>query len=276
MKRIVVGTDGSPGAANAMRWAARLAASHGAQIVAMTGLVPTQAELPPDRIDTLMTEQQARLDEWSNAAWPGDTLVRAVVERGDPRPGILRVAARENADLIVVGRTGTSAGPGVLHIGSMAEYLVHHADRPIAVVGGAVNVATRSVLVGVDGSEGSRAALEWVNRLAGVSDVRVVVAAVEPTYTEWTPSTSSKNWRRRLEQRIEEDFAVDLEVDYQALVLGGLNVADELIQAAKDERTDVIVVGARGLGGFTGLRIGGVAIKTLHRADRPVVIIPTA
>ena len=152
MKRIVVGTDGSAGAANAMRWAARLASRHGAELVVMTGFVPTDAELPPRRIAELLAERESELEAWSEAARLGDVAVRTVVERGDPRPGLLAVAERERADLIVVGRVGRSAGPGLLHFGSVAEWLAHHSDLPVAVVGGAVNLVTRSVLVGVDGS----------------------------------------------------------------------------------------------------------------------------
>ena len=277
VKRIVVGADGSAGSANAMRWASWLAARHKAEIVAMTHFVPTLAQLPPPLVETSPAEQEQRLKNWISAAELADLPVRCVVERGDPRTGIVRVADREQADLIVVGRVGQSAGPGLLHIGSMPEWLAHHCDVPLAVVGGAVNTAIRSVLVGVDGSDGSRAALQWVKELAAVADIRVIVASVHQPYVEWTPSTSPKNWRRDLENQIRQDFANDLSaagVEFSALALRGSNAADALLQAAKDERTDIVVVGTRGLGGFTGLRIGGVALKTLHRADRPVVLIP--
>jgi nucleotide-binding universal stress UspA family protein len=279
MKRIVVGADGSAGSAEAMRWAANLALRQGAEIVVMTGWEPAESELPPGRVETLLAEQEQQLEEWSAPARLDDVPVRTVVERGDPRPGILEVAEREGADLVVVGRVGQSAGPGLLNIGSMAEWLAHHADRPMAVVGGAVNVTTRSVLIGVDGSEGSRAAVAWVRDLDGSSDLRVVAASMEQHYVEWTPASSSENWRRDLERRIRDDYAADLVaagIDFEALALQGVNAAESLLKAAQDEHTDVIVVGARGLGGFLGLRIGGVALKVLHEADRPVVLIPTS
>lgn len=279
MKRIVVGADGSAGAANAMRWAARLAARHGAEVVVMTGFTPRDSELPPRRVETLLAEQEARLENWSEPARLGEVPVRTIVERGDPRPGILAVAEREGADLVVVGRAGNSAGPGLLHIGSMVEWLAHHADVPLAVIGGVVNLTTRSVLIGVDGSEESHAAVRWVLEMKGDADVQVVAASVEQPYVEWTPATSPENWRRDLERKIREDHTrelADAGVEVHALALRGSNAADVLLQAAKDERTDLVVVGTRGLGGFTGLRVGGVALKTLHRADRPVILVPPA
>lgn len=279
MKRIVVGADGSAGAANAMRWAARLAARHGAELVVMTGFTPTDSELPPRRVETFLAEQEAQLEDWSEPARLGEVPVRTVVERGDARLGILAVAEREDADLVVVGRAGSSAGPGLLHIGSMVEWLAHHADVPLAVIGGAVNLTTRSVLIGVDGSEDSRAAARWVLQMKGDADMRVVAASVEQPYVEWSPADSPENWRRDLERQIREDYSrelADAGVNIHALALRGSNAADALLQAAKDERTDVVVVGTRGLGGFTGLRVGGVALKILHRADRPVVLVPPA
>jgi nucleotide-binding universal stress UspA family protein len=279
MKRIVVGTDGSASAANALRWSSRLAARHGAEVVVMTGFVPTESELPPHRVATLLAERESLLAEWSEAAELPGVVVRTVVERGDPRPGILAVAEREQADLVVVGRVGSSAGPGVLHIGSMAEWLAHHADLPVAVIGGAINLTTRSLLIGVDGSEASHAALDWVLSMRGDQDVHIVAAAVEQPYIEWTPATHPDNWRRDLEQRVRGEYLTELvgaDVDATVLALGASNVADALLQAAKDERVDLIVVGTRGVGGFSGLRVGGVALKVLHRTDRPVVLVPPA
>lgn len=243
----------------------------------MTGFNPPNSDLVSHPVETLLAEQRSRIESWSEAARLGEVQVRSVVEKNDPRPGILAVAEREGADLIVVGRVGQSAGPGLLRLGSVAEWLAHHSHLPIAIVGGAVNTAIGSVLVGVDGSKGSRAALRWVRDLAAVSDIRIVAASVHQPYLEWTPTDSPKNWRRALEQTIRDDYAVDLTsagVDFAALALRGSNVSATLLQAAKDERTDVIVVGTRGLGGFSGLRIGGVTLKTLHRSDRPLVLIP--
>lgn len=150
-------------------------------------------------------------------------------------------------------------------------------DRPVAIVGGAVNVEIHSAIVGVDGSDGSLGALGWVADLASCAPMRIVAAAVDRQGAEWSPADSPLNWRREAEERIqtqwdEVPFARD--ADFTILTLHSFNAADSLLQAARNERTDIIVVGARGLGGFSGLRVGGVALKVLHRADRPVVIVP--
>lgn len=279
MKRIVVGVDGSSGAANALRWASQQVMGDAeAELVAMSGLPHPHPDVE-EEFPTVLADREQQLALWSEHARQGDVPVRTVVEVGDPRPAILEVAEREDAQLVVIGREGTSAGPGLFATGSMAEWLAHHTDRPLAVVGGAVNLTTRRVLVGVDGSPGSHAALRWVRDMWSGSDVPIIAAAVEQPYLEWTRSDSADNWRRAVERRIGERDAAELVADgfdVTPQALRGSNAAECLLRAAKDERTDVIVVGARGTGGFSGLRIGGVALKVLHRADRPVVIVPAS
>jgi nucleotide-binding universal stress UspA family protein len=277
MKHVVVGADGSEGAADAMRWASRLAARHGAELVVMTGFQPVDSELRPGRLETLVARQEQELTSWCEEAELDEAPVRTIVEHGDPGPALLAVAEREGADLIVVGRVGRSAGPGLLHLGSMAEWLAHHVDRPVAILSEGASLTIDHVLVAVDGSDGSRAAVEWVRDLAVGSDMRVAVASVDETVDEWTPDDSRDAWRQDVERLILDDYAAGLVgtgVDVDAVALHGTDVADVLLQAARERGSDLVVVGARGLGGLTGLRIGGVALKTLHRADRPVVLVP--
>jgi nucleotide-binding universal stress UspA family protein len=277
MKHIVVGVDRSEGSADALRWADRLASRHGGELVVMTGFEPTDAELPPGRLDTLVAREERDLAVWLESLRLGEVPMRMVVEPGEPRQAILDVANRAAADLIVVGRVGRSLGPGLFHLGSLAEWLAHHVDRPVAVISDGARPTVGNVLVGVDGSDGSRAAVAWVRELARVSDTRVVAVAVGEALVEPSEDDRLDNWRGELERRITDDYAADLvvhDVAFEALALRGSDVADALVQAAQVQRSDLIVVGARGLGGITGLRIGGVALETLHEADLPVVLVP--
>jgi nucleotide-binding universal stress UspA family protein len=279
MKHIVVGVDRSEGSAIALRWACRLAARHDGEVVVMTGYEPTDAEMPPGRLDTLVTREERELAAWVASLDLDKVPVRVIVEPGDPREVMLGVASRAGADLIVVGRVGQSLGPGLFHLGSLAEWLAHHADRPVAVIGDGVDDgvdhAISNVLVAVDGSDGARAAAAWVRDLSTAGDLRIVAAAVEEVPVEPNQDDRLENWRRELEQRIGDDYAADLlAVGAEPVALRGSDVADALLQAAQVQQSDLVVVGARGLGGLTGLRLGGVALETLHEVDRPLVLVP--
>jgi nucleotide-binding universal stress UspA family protein len=277
MKRILVGADGSTGAANAMRWAAQIAARQGAEVIVMTGFQPIDSELRPGRLEALLARQEQELASWTEAADLEDVPVRTIVEHGEPRSAIIAVADREDADMIVVGRVGSSAGPGLLRVGSLAEWLAHHVDRPVAIIGDSDDPTTTSVLVGVDGSDGSRAALAWIRDLGREPDLRVVAASMEEPSLDWLPGDFPEDRRQELERRIRDDYAADLvaaDVEFEVIALLGTNAADALLEAAREQRSDLVVVGARGLGGLTGLRIGGIALRTLHQADRSVVLVP--
>lgn len=147
----------------------------------------------------------------------------------------------------------------------------------MAVIGGLVELESRTVLVGVDGSDGSRAAVHWVKEMRGDAELDIVAVSVEQPFLEWSRPDSPDNWRRGAEKRILEDYAselVEAGVPVRALAVRGSNAAESLMEAAEGERADLVVIGTRGLGGFIGLRVGGVTLKALHRADRPIVLVP--
>ncbi|HXM53853.1 MAG TPA: universal stress protein [Candidatus Dormibacteraeota bacterium] len=140
-ERIVVGLDGSPDGDAALRWAARLAAASGGEVVVVHAVEP-----PPDDVRPLNLPRAILNEEnWCEAltaevegAWCARLSeagvrhrVRVVVGRAGPR--LVEIAAEEHADLIVAGRGGQAELADVVH-GGVASYLTHHAPCPVAVV----------------------------------------------------------------------------------------------------------------------------------------------
>jgi nucleotide-binding universal stress UspA family protein len=139
------------------------------------------------------------------------------------------------------------------------------------------------IVVGIDGSQGARRALEWAVAEAKLRDAHLVVihAWLEPAAV----AVGSVITAGGVEPEIFEDTAwrimtdVLAEVDTAGLpqgmeshvIAGG--PARALLDAAKD--ADLIVVGSRGLGGFSGLLLGSVSQQVAHHATCPVVIIPS-
>ncbi len=137
------------------------------------------------------------------------------------------------------------------------------------------------IVVGVDGSTGSLRALWWAAEEAKLRGAELdavlawrfpmVMAApgvVVPTvgYDELVADAKA-----RLEQAVRTlgDLAEGLHVE-QIVVEGG--AAQALVDCAQG--ADLVVVGSRGHGGFTGLLLGSVAQQVAHHAPCPVVIIP--
>ena len=134
--RIVVGVDGSPGAREALRWAAQQAKLTGA---ALDAVIAWQypaffgwAPVSPDEADFAKIAENAlngTLTEVLGPDWP--TWVGTQVIEGYPAEVLVKTAA--GADLLVVGCRGYSALADAL-LGSVSTYCVHHADVPVTVI----------------------------------------------------------------------------------------------------------------------------------------------
>jgi len=138
----------------------------------------------------------------------------------------------------------------------------------------------KRIVVGVDGSEPSRRALQWAvdeARLHG-GTVTAVHAWMPPyiggypyTSTIFRPGELEQAARQVLDDLVDTVDERDLAAPVERLVAEGAP-AKELIDAAKD--ADLLVVGSRGRGGFTGLLLGSVSQAVCHHATCPVVVIP--
>jgi nucleotide-binding universal stress UspA family protein len=150
-----------------------------------------------------------------------------------------------------------------------------------------------TIVVGVDGSDESKRALRWAVEEAALrrADLKVVhayeykvpwhaFAAVEEgmnveqmqLYQEGLQQEATEV-RQQAEAFVED---VVREVDHegvkvQTLALPDRHPADALVE--QSEGADMLVVGSRGLGGFTGLVVGSVSQQCLHHAKCPVMVI---
>ncbi|ONH24542.1 universal stress protein [Pseudofrankia asymbiotica] len=137
VSRIVVGIDGSEGSLEALRWAAREAELHGAELlVLMAWRLPVVGPyLPAFPLDAGAWEEGARQElQGALAAAFGDKLPDGV--RAELRPGLpasVLVEAGKHADLVVVGSRGHGGFVGAL-LGSVSTAVIHHATGPVLVV----------------------------------------------------------------------------------------------------------------------------------------------
>lgn len=143
-------------------------------------------------------------------------------------------------------------------------------------------MAANRIVVGVEGSDGSRAALRWAIDEARVrSSTVVVVTAYLPTYVPAAPDYGYvpldapdlvDEVRKMQDEVVAEALALDggPPVPFEQQLLEG-RAAETLITASQD--ASLLVVGNRGRGGFRGLLLGSVSQHTAHHAGCPVVIV---
>ncbi len=140
------------------------------------------------------------------------------------------------------------------------------------------NTAHQVIVVGVDGSVPSKAALRWALNQATLSHARIrAVAAWEfPAFYSWEggpmpPEEFEQTARTSLDAAVDEavntgDFRISIERE----VRHG-HSAQVLLDASAD--AELLVVGSRGHGSFYGALLGSVSQRCAVHSECPVVIV---
>ena len=139
--RIVVGVDGSPGAAAAVAWCTDIATGLAADVTAVYTLPPLMELVPPAAppsapvyySEETRRELQEQLEGRCEAFRTANVPYEAVIAEGRPAEALVRVAEDLDATMIVVGRRG-AGGFAELVLGSVPHQLSHHSPRPVVVV----------------------------------------------------------------------------------------------------------------------------------------------
>jgi nucleotide-binding universal stress UspA family protein len=226
--------------------------------------------------------EEVRRDE-SLAAVAGLDAVEVRVRAEEGRPVPVLLAAAQDAELLVVGSRGRGGIRSAL-LGSVAVHCVSHASCPVIVVHGDARARERgSVVVGVDGSEGSRTALVAAVDAAARSATDVDVVACYQRADYWTDLGALvvpgvEQLRADLERHVEEQVGGVLAErgDGDALPAVSIHVVegyagDVLIERSRDAR--LLVVGSRGHGAVRGLLLGSVALQCAMHASVPVLVV---
>ena len=213
-----------------------------------------------------------------SAVYP-DLEVETVLEEGSETEMLLRES--EHADSIVLGSRGVG-GFTDLVVGSTTLHVVSHARCPvIAVPAPAGDEESREgVVVGVDGSEVSDAAIQFAFEVAAVTGepLRAVHVWHDPTRSgvgRLMPSIGDqaevlgeeRSMLSKLMSGWREKFP---EVEVQELVVPGHPIS---VLSAAAEEARLLVVGSHGRGSIRSLVLGSVSHGVLHHASGAVAVV---
>jgi nucleotide-binding universal stress UspA family protein len=141
IKTIVLGYDGSEGAARALQLTAALAGMTNAKVVVVNAFETTlvvnsfetrSTELQEARLGRIVAKAEATADEGVRELEKAGIVAEADVLEGSAGECLLGVADSRKADLIVVGRRGHGLLADLL-LGSTSEYVVRRAKVPVLV-----------------------------------------------------------------------------------------------------------------------------------------------
>jgi len=269
---IVAGYDGSPGAAQALRWAAREARARDTELTVCLAWTPDHMELPTesDLCDLARQHGQEILTRGLPYAESllGPGRIRADLA-GGPAARVLCERSR-NADMVVVGSRGHSELPG-LRLGSVSWQVAGHASGRVVVVRGPWRPANQPpgpVVAGVDGSSAGRAAIAFAFEVAALRGVPLLAVCA------LTDAPGRLGEIRRIREDFENLMADEAkthpEISVWHRVLPGTPRSALLAAAAEAQ---LLVVGARGRGGFDEMSLGSIAHTVLQYAPCPVAVV---
>ncbi|HLT15763.1 MAG TPA: universal stress protein [Acidimicrobiales bacterium] len=278
---IVVGVDGSAGAAHALRWAVRFAREREGAVRAVMGWdYPALAVLPaplgmpvppPHEMDK--ATRKALRELVAPIADGTDVEITEVVRRGDGAQVVLAEAREHEADLVVVGSRGAGRVQSVL-FGSVSRKVAASAPVPVVVVPERADLdATGPVVVGVDGSQASLTALRWAAEVTEgpIRAVHVFEYPFGPEYAlpGFTWEDPEDLGHKLVEHAVAESLGDRPDVETSAVPGDPREVLAEASREAS-----LVVVGARGATGLEGLILGSVTVELAARVHAPLAIIP--
>ncbi len=274
---VVVGTDGSPSAEAAVKWAADDARRRGCALRIVHVREGWTRDTPPGFDDSLAEESRGVLDAAADLARkraPGIT-VDTLQETGKAAEVLRREA--EDAEQIVIGSRGRGGFTGLL-LGSVSLSLTGHVAAPVVVVRGEEERTHGEVVVGFDGSPESEAALEYAFQEAARRGARLralhawqlpALAVSISVYTPLIDDTADTERRLAAETLApwREKFP---QVEVEETVLYGHPI---LALGEASAAADLVVVGSRGMGALGSAVLGSVSHGVLHHAHCPVAVV---
>ena len=282
----VVGIDGSDNAARALAWASLHAEGrtkclrlvNAWQVPWSGAAVETWPVGSPafDR-DLLVSSAQRLVDEAAASAQVGkDVVLETKVEHGGTSAVLLDAA--EDASMMVIGTRGRGGFQRLL-LGSTSTQCATHANRPIVVIPGQAEIReTATIVVGVDGSPNSIAALQWALDFAApettvealsVWDTSPLAAGADQFFFPEATGLAEERFHHLIDD-VEVGSTRNVPIT-RHFVTG----TPRHCVAARAETADLLVVGARGHGAIGAAVIGSVSTWLLHHVPRATVVVPS-
>ncbi|GAA0919124.1 universal stress protein [Pseudonocardia zijingensis] len=280
---MVAGIDGSESALHAVRWAAAEAGRRGVPLRVVTAFdwdrkhPVGETDLAATYRETALSEARRHLADAAATAErtvPGLEVEQQLVVGA---PIAVLAAESERAQLVVVGDRGLGGITGLL-LGSVSAGLGAHAKSPLVVVRGNRDPDPAApVVVGVDGSPLSEAAVAFSYEAAAARGVPLVAVHT------WRELVGDLDLAPMLDwDAIATDEA---EVLAERLAGWGEKYPDVPVRRTstrgrpghalveESARAQLVVVGSRGRGSLAGLVLGSVSHAVLHHSHCPVAVV---
>ncbi|MFJ2915704.1 universal stress protein [Streptomyces sp. NPDC087228] len=277
-RELVIGIDPARNWHLSLAWAADEAHRRGLELRLVVAVPPSHDRHHGDDSPGREAMLQAGADalragaDWARTRHP---QLRPAADLLDGFPAAVMGGLSARARMVVLGSRHLSRTAEYFSAGSLVVPVTAQARCPVVVVGDAEHITQEPtyLVVGIDGSASSKAALGlafeeadlrgaalrtvsvWQPPVVMFQDEQVAVQAQRRMLYETTAGWSSKYPDVHLTHEVPIGHPVE-----------------EL--AGASEHALAVIVGRRGRGGYTGMRLGSVVHGLLHRAHCPVITVP--
>lgn len=292
ISRILIATDGTPCSEHATRVAFDLAKRLKARVV-LSHIADERGTSPfSERRGVRQRFGKVMLEYWTDEAERQGLLASYVLDSSrNVVESIVNIASDQGCDLIIMGTHGregiprlvqSSVAEGVLRSTPVAVMLVHFTQRPFEPL-------FHRILVPLDGDEISRTALEHAIELTHSLKANLDVLHVIPDVTKAMQNLEGS--RRNIQRFVEEAEFESQEIMTQAWTqirssdieanrievfetrMQGAKIQDVILAHAKQQKSDLIVMGTHTRTGLALFVMGSVAEGVVHHTSLPVLLV---
>ena len=273
-KKILIPLDGSPEAAAIMPTALAFARARYAELVFIRVVADYHEDAPANVVARQELANIAR--EYDLA----DLRVQTEVRYGDVGEQIIEASRLAGADLIALATHGRH-GLARAWYGSVTEHVLAASPVPVLLLRADAKPSTRlrTVLVPVDNSPGSVAALAQARELAALTHAHLILLEVVAPVHGWDDSPEmSPEWDEELRTGAQ-GFVTQLARQQRehGVAATGLAeagpVAETIARIARERDVDLIVMGTHGRIGPRRALLGSIADAVVRTAGLPVLLV---
>jgi nucleotide-binding universal stress UspA family protein len=285
LEKLLLSTDGSEFSEGAVREAINLSKTCSSRLLAVS-VVETNPEfeiMAPQLVEKAEKEARQRLEAVKERASKEGVDCEIIVHQGEePYKYIVEEAEKNKAEMIIMGRRGRK-GLKRLMMGSETARVIGHAPCKVLVVPRAARVEFRNIIVAIDGSKYSDAAISEAISIAKSCDSNLIVISVVPSeaespfaivHSEMQRGAISDKEFQEAEKNVKnvKKLAEENGVRVKGFILAG-RPYEAIIETAKENKADLIVVGSHGRTGLVKLFMGSVTERVIGLADCAVLVV---
>jgi len=275
MDKLLAATDGSKFSQSAIREATNLAKICSAKLITLSVVTtnPEFEEIAPKIIEKAEQEARAHLEPVKAMASGQGVECEIILYRSaEPFQGIVDIAAKNRADMIIMGTHGRTALRRLM-MGSVTAKVIGHAPCNVLVVPLDAKIGYRTILLATDGSRYSDAAASEAFGIAKRCGSSLIILSVAYTDEELESpdeaveiASAEENVKKVVGSAKEEGIKTE------GLTLRG-NPYKVIVETSRRRLADLIVVGSHGRTGLERLLMGSVTERVIGHAESAVLVV---